>query len=78
MRGVLANAKTGELVAVAVVEDTLEVNARMATRGNLANVQDSNNKMAQNIAWRSTFRRFLDDLHSELNRLKHASVAMHP
>ncbi len=76
VRGILANAKTGELVAV--IEDTLEVNARTSTSGNLAAVQDGNNKAAQSLAWRTTFRRFLDNLHAELSTLKHASLAGNP
>lgn len=76
VRGILANAKTGELVAV--IEDTLEVNARASTNGNLAAVQDGANKAAQNLAWRTTFRRFLDNLHTELTTLKHASLAGNP
>ncbi|HCS64361.1 MAG TPA: hypothetical protein DIW64_09930 [Cellvibrio sp.] len=76
VRGILANAKSGELVAV--LEETLEVNARTATMGNLAGVYDSNNKAAQTLAWRRTFRRFLGDLHKELMTLKYAQIAQHP
>jgi len=76
VRGVLANAKSGELVAV--IEDTLEVNARTASMGNLANMQDGSSKAAQNLAWRTTFRRFLGNLHKELARLKYAQIAQHP
>lgn len=72
VRGILANAKTGELVAV--IEDTLEVNARTSSNGNLAAVQDGNNKAAQKLAWRTTFRRFIDNLHAELLTLKHANI----
>lgn len=73
VRGTLANAKTGELVAM--IEDTMEINARTATFGNLATMHDSNSKAAQNLAWRNSFRRFLDNLHAELARLKHAKIA---
>lgn len=76
VRGVLANAKSGELVAV--IEDTLEVNSRTASMGNLASIQDSNNKAAQNSAWRTTFRHFLGNLHKELTTLKYAQIAQHP
>lgn len=76
VRAVLANAKTGELVAV--IEDIIEINARTATMGNLASIHDGNNKAAQNLAWRSSFRRFLDDFHNELTRLKHAQIAAAP
>lgn len=73
IRGVLANAKTGELVAV--IEETLEINSRSSSTGNLAAVYDGNSKAAQNLAWRNSFRRFLDNLHDELTRLKYAQVA---
>lgn len=76
VRGILANAKSGELVAV--IEDTLEVNARTASMGNVANIQDSSNKAAQNLAWRRTFRQFLGNLHKELTTLKYAQIAQHP
>ncbi len=76
VRGILANAKSGELVAV--LEKTLEVKPRTASMGNLAGVHDSNNKAAQTLAWRRTFRRFLGDLHSELKALKYAQIAQHP
>jgi hypothetical protein len=76
IRAVLANAKTGELVAV--IEDTIEINSRTASNGNLAAMHDSNNKAAQTLAWRSSFRRFLDNLHAELTRLKYAQIAQHP
>jgi hypothetical protein len=76
VRGVLANAKSGELVAV--IEETMEVNSRTASSGNLASIHDSNNKAAQNLAWRTTFRRFLDNLHKELTRLKYAQIAQQP
>lgn len=72
VRGVLANAKTGELVAV--IEDTLEVNARNSSNGNLAAMQDGNNKAAQNLAWRTTFRRFIDNLHAQLLTLKQGNI----
>ncbi len=73
VRGTLANAKTGELVAM--IEDTMEINARTATYGNLATMHDSDSKAAQTIAWRNSFRRFLDNLHTELTHLKHAEIA---
>lgn len=73
VRGVLANAKTGELVAV--IEETLEINARATSYGNLAAMHDSNSKAAQQLAWRVTFRRFLDNFHTELVRLKYAQIA---
>jgi len=76
VRGVLANAKSGELVAV--IEDTLEVNSRTASMGNLASIQDSNNRAAQNLAWRTTFRHFLGNLHKELTTLKYAQIAQQP
>ena len=76
IRGVLANAKSGELVAV--IEDTMEVNSRTASMGNLANVYDSNNKMAQNLAWRTAFRRFLGNLHNELTTLKYSQISQQP
>lgn len=76
VRGILANAKSGELVAV--IEETLEVNSRTASMGNLANIYDSNNKAAQNLAWRTAFRRFLGNLHKELTTLKYAQIAQHP
>lgn len=76
VRAILANAKTGELVAV--VEDTLEVNSRTASNGNLAAMQDGNSKAAQGLAWRTSFRRFLDNLHRELVNLKHARIAQQP
>jgi hypothetical protein len=73
VRGVLANAKTGEMVAI--IEDTIEINARTARYGNLATMSDGNSKAAQNFAWRTSFRRFLDNVHAELTRLKYAQVA---
>lgn len=76
VRGVLANAKSGELVAV--IEETLEVNSRTASMGNLASIQDSSNRAAQNLAWRTTFRHFLGNLHKELTTLKYAQVAQQP
>lgn len=76
VRGVLANAKSGELVAV--IEDTLEVNSRTASVGNLASVQDSSNRAAQNLAWRTTFRQFLGNLHKQLTTLKYAQIAQRP
>lgn len=76
VRGILANAKSGELVAV--IEETLEVNSRTAISGNLASISDSSNKAAQNLAWRTTFRRFLGNLHKELTRLKYAQIAQQP
>lgn len=76
VRGILANAKSGELVAV--IEDTIEVNSRTARMGNLANIYDSNNKFAQNLAWRTSFRGFLGNLHKELTTLKYAQIARHP
>lgn len=72
VRGILANAKSGELVAV--IEDTLEVNSRAASTGNLAGMHSSDSKAAQNLAWRTTFRRFLDNLHNELTTLKYAQI----
>lgn len=76
VRGILANAKSGELVAV--IEETLEVNSRTASTGNLAGIYDSNSKAAQNLAWRTAFRHFLGNLHSELTTLKYAQIAQHP
>ena len=76
IRGILANAKTGELVAV--IEDTLEVNPRTAAVGNLASISDGNNKAAQNLAWRMAFRDFLGNLHKELTTLKYAQIAQYP
>lgn len=76
IRGILANAKSGELVAV--IEDTMEVNSRTASMGNLASIYDSNNKAAQNLAWRTAFRRFLGNLHNELTTLKYAQIAQQP
>ncbi len=73
VRAVLANAKTGEMVAV--IEDTIEINARTARYGNLATMSDGNSKAAQNLAWRTSFRRFLDNFHTELTRLKYAQIA---
>ncbi|HSC69457.1 MAG TPA: hypothetical protein VLC79_17315 [Cellvibrio sp.] len=74
VRAVLANAKTGELVAV--IEDTMQVNARNATTGNLAAMQNSASPTAQNAAWRTVFRSWVDDLHEELTRLKSAQIAV--
>lgn len=76
LRGVLANAKSGELVAI--VEETLEVNTRASSMGNLASMHDANSKAAQNLAWRTTFRRFLGNFHNEITRLKYAQIAQHP
>lgn len=76
VRGILANAKSGELVAV--IEDTLEVNSRTTSMGNLASIYDSNNKAAQNLAWRTAFRRFLGNLHKELTTLKYAQIVQQP
>jgi hypothetical protein len=76
IRGVLANAKTGELVAV--IEDTLEVNSRTSTSGNLAAVVDGNSKAAQQQAWRKAFRDFIDSIHQEITTLKYAQIAQHP
>lgn len=73
VRGVLANAKTGELVAV--IEDTMQVNARSASSGNLASQYDSTNRSAQNAAWRVVFRHWITDLHKELTQLKSAPLA---
>lgn len=76
VRGVLANAKSGELVAV--IEETLEINPRTATMGNLATIFEGNNKAAQNLAWRTSFRRFIDNLHGELYKLKYARIVQSP
>lgn len=75
VRGVLANAKTGEMVGL--VEETLEVNSRAASTGagSLAFASDSNNKSAQNMAWRKSFRSFVEKFHDDLVRLKYADVA---
>lgn len=72
IRGTLANAKTGELVGM--IEDTIEINARNTRYGNLSAMQDGNSKAAQNLAWRISFRRFLDNVHTELTRLKYAKM----
>lgn len=74
VRGVLANAKTGELVGL--IEETLEVNAGTTSTGagSLAFAQDSNNKGAQNLAWRKSFRLFVEKFHDDLVRLKYAEV----
>lgn len=75
VRGVLANAKTGELVGL--VEETLEVNAGTASigAGSVAFAQDSNNKAAQNLAWRRGFRSFVEKLHDDLVRLKYSDTS---
>ncbi|HEY7886103.1 MAG TPA: hypothetical protein VIC08_14255 [Cellvibrionaceae bacterium] len=75
VRGVLANAKTGELVGL--VEETMEVNsgATSTGAGSLAFAQDSNNKTAQNLAWRKSFRSFVENFHDDLVRLKYADVS---
>jgi hypothetical protein len=77
IRGVLANAKTGELVGL--IEETMEVNAGTASlgAGSIAFAQDSNNKAAHNIAWRRTFRIFLEKFHDDLVRLKYAESKTH-
>lgn len=74
IRGVLANAKTGELVGL--VEETMEVNAGTASsgEGSIAFAQDSNSKAAHNMAWRKTFRLFLEKFHDDLVRLKYADT----
>lgn len=74
VRGVLANAKTGELVGL--VEETLEVNSGTTSTGagSLAFAQDSNTKGAQNLAWRKSFRSFVEKFHEDLVRLKYAEV----
>jgi hypothetical protein len=74
LRGVLANAKTGELVGL--VEDTMEVNAGTASlgAGSIAFAQDSNSKAAHNLAWRKSFRLFLEKFHGDLVRLKYADT----
>jgi len=74
IRGVLANAKTGELVGL--VEETMEVNAGGTSvgAGSLAFAQDSNSKAAHNMAWRRTFRLFLEKFHDDLVRLKYADT----
>jgi hypothetical protein len=76
VRGVLANSKSGELVAV--IEETMEVNSRTASMGNLASIQDGSNKAAQNLAWRTAFRHFLGNFHKELTTLKYAQIAQQP
>jgi outer membrane murein-binding lipoprotein Lpp len=76
VRGILANAKSGELVAV--IEETLEVNSRTSSTGNLASIYDSSNKAAQNLAWRTAFRQFLGNLHEELTTLKYAQIVQQP
>jgi hypothetical protein len=75
VRGVLANAKTGELVGL--VEETLEVNSGTTSTGagSLAFAQDSNNKGAQSIAWRRSFRTFVEKFHDDLVRLKYADIS---
>lgn len=74
VRGVLANAKTGELVGL--VEETMEINAGNVSggEGSLAFAQDSNNKAAQSLAWRKSFRSFVEKFHDDLVRLKYAEV----
>jgi len=75
VRGVLANAKTGELVGL--VEETLEVNSGTTSTGagSLAFAQDSNTKSAQNLAWRKSFRTFVEKFYDDLVRLKYANVS---
>lgn len=76
VRGVLANAKTGEMVGL--VEETLEVNAGTSSvgAGSVAFAQDSNNKSAQNLAWRKSFRSFVENFHDDLVRLKYADISV--
>jgi hypothetical protein len=76
VRGVLANAKTGELVGL--VEETLEVNSGTTSTGagSLAFAQDSNNKGAQILAWRKSFRTFVEKFHDDLVRLKYADISL--
>src|SRR5690606_27064477 len=75
VRGVLATAKTGELVGL--VEETMEVNSGTTSTGagSLAFAQDSNSKTGQNLAWRKSFRFFVEKFHDDLVRLKYSEVS---
>ncbi|MCF2949484.1 DUF3313 family protein [Paraglaciecola aquimarina] len=69
-QAVIANAKTGDLLAV--IEDGMEVNAgnRMIVTGDLSLQINSNNKASQNRAWRKVFKRWVSLLHEDLTRLQ--------
>lgn len=64
-RAILANSKTGELVAV--VEDTRQLLSATASR-----ISDANSKFAYNMVWRKTFNAFIEELHDDMLRLKRA------
>ncbi|MDC8829507.1 DUF3313 family protein [Alteromonas gilva] len=69
-QAVVANSKTGELLAV--IEDGMELNPgnMLVIKGDPNLQVDSASPVAQNIAWRKTFRRIADRLHNDLMRLK--------
>ena len=69
-QAVIADSQTGELIAV--IEDGMEINAgnMMMIKGDLDLQLDSNNKVAQNIGWRKTFKRWAVTLHEEMTRLQ--------
>lgn len=61
-----------EITCKGVVEDTREINYRGGTRVSI-NAVDGNNTYAYNMAWRTTFRKFVQSLHDEMLHLKRAS-----
>jgi len=67
---VVANSKTGELLAV--IEDGMELNPgnMLIIKGDPNLQVDSASRMAQNVAWRKTFKRIANRLHEDLMRLK--------
>lgn len=64
-RAILANSKTGELVAV--IEDTRQLQSVVASR-----VVDSNSRFSYNMMWRKIFNAFIQELHDDMVRLKTA------
>lgn len=69
-QAVVANSKTGELLAV--IEDGMELNPgnMLIVKGDPNLQVDSASRMAQNVAWRKTFKRIANRLHEDLMRLK--------
>lgn len=75
IQAVLANAKTGELVAV--IEDWVALTGGSygLMRRRIDNNADSNSRTAQNMAWRTAFREWNTNLYRELVALKAQEAA---
>lgn len=67
-QAVIANSKTGELLAV--IEDGMEVDSSGVKSENTSFQIGTNNKTSQNRAWRSVFKRWVSLLHDDLGRLQ--------